>query len=114
MSKTYKGYELIKEIAEGNIKDRTRFKNSKGIIYIFINSEGTLQNESSSLDIDDDYCITQLAKETFEIVEDEIDIQEIKEFRSEYTMNMVEILIKDKLNEVIKGMKQLDNKINNT
>lgn len=45
------------------------------------------------------------------IIEDEIDIQAIEEFRSEYTMNNVEFQIQDKLNELVQAVKQLDRKI---
>ena len=45
------------------------------------------------------------------LIEDEIDIQDIKEFSSLYAMTGVEFEIQDKLNEIIRAIKQLDNKI---
>ena len=35
MSKTYKGYELYKMIAEGEIKEGTKFKSNNGTIWFW-------------------------------------------------------------------------------
>lgn len=50
----------------------------------------------------------------FELIEEEqdIDIQSIEEFRSEYTMNNVEFQLQDKINQILLAVKQLDKKIN--
>jgi len=48
----------------------------------------------------------------FELIEDNtIDIQSIEEFSSEYTMNSVEFQLQDKINELVRGLKQLDKQI---
>lgn len=50
----------------------------------------------------------------FELIEEQedIDIQEIKEFASEYKMNNVEFQLQDKINQILFAIKQLDKKIN--
>ena len=40
MSKAYKGYELIKEIAEGNIKERNLYRNTR----LFSNRQSSNNN----------------------------------------------------------------------
>lgn len=59
------------------------------------------------------FNILNILNKDFEIIQeqDEIDIQAIEEFNSKYTMNTVEFELQDKLNEVVRAIKQLDNKI---
>lgn len=112
MSKTYKGYELIKEIAEGNIEDGTRFIIKGGEFNDFYatyeDKEIIVSMFGKELKLTTRYLIDNC---TFEILEDEIDIQDIEEFSTLYAMSGVEFEIQDKLNELIRAIKQLDKKI---
>lgn len=48
-----------------------------------------------------------------EVLEDEeINIQEMKEYKTEYTERCIDIEVREKINEIIRAVKQLDNKIN--
>ena len=49
---------------------------------------------------------------TFTLIEDNnIDIDSIEEFSSEYTMNSVEFQLQDKINQMLQGLKQLNREI---
>lgn len=73
MSKTYKGYELYKMIAEGKIKGGTKFKEDTDIIefngcnFIFADTRSAVAYRY------DDISIAQM---DFELIEDEMDIQQ--------------------------------------
>lgn len=109
--KTYKGYELIKEIAEGNIKDGTRFKDSSGNIYIKTKFSDYLEDEGGTPILDCFYSLDEFALTLFEqIKEDEINIQDIEELDI-YEENVTKENIIDKINDIVIGLKYIDNKI---
>lgn len=60
-----------------------------------------------------DYSTNDFLNWNVELIEEEqdIDIQSIEEFRSEYTMNNVEMQLQDKINQILLALKQLDRKI---
>lgn len=115
MSKIYKGYELIKAIANGEIKEGTRFIDKTDTKYY----EGTTvhtfkyQNNNFIQEKIGGINIVSILNHDFELIEEEqdIDIQRIEEFSSEYTMNNVEIQLQDKINQILLALKQLDRKI---
>ena len=121
MSKTYKGYELIKEIAEGNIKDGTRFKDSSGNVYIKTNDVGYLEDEKGHTILDCFYSLDELALCTFTLIEDnnEIDIDSIEELPEWVTRRNGEVTQSEgkrlemayKINELIQAIKQHDREI---
>ena len=110
MGKVYKGYELYKMISDREIKKDSKFKDNNSRIWIwdgfnFVTEECDYNDFVFSL-ID------------FELLEDEeIDIQEIEEL-STYSDEGIEFYDKNeihgnrlKINEIIRAVKQLDNKI---
>lgn len=83
MPKTYKGYELMKEIAKDKIKDGTKFKciNEDAILQIiFDGSELILDGSKDSLF--DRWILIAVLNSDFEVIEneEEIDIQGIEEY----------------------------------
>ena len=73
MSKTYKGYELYKMIAEGKIKEGTKFKANQTIVE-FDGNNFVLANSERSILFR--YADKKVAEMDFELIEDEIDIQQ--------------------------------------
>lgn len=115
MSKTYTGIELLEAIESGEIKEGTRFKDSYGINYIYEKDSGgeliLYKQETYYTGNVPDYSL--FVDNIFTVVENEdIDIQSIEEFKSDYMMSNVEYQIQDKINEVIRAVKQLDRQIN--
>lgn len=115
-----KGWELLKEIAEGKIKEGTKVKSPNGVIYkyntfSFKDENGNFMNEEFS---DREYATLD-----FEIIEDQegINIQDIEELdkwitrrNGEVTVTEGKILeIGNKVNEIIQALKQLDERIKN-
>ena len=132
MNKTYKGYELIKEIAIGNIKDYTKiiphYPNNNCTVDYFIYSYGFMDayyKDSRHSDNRVNVCIFLDNDNTFEVIEDEIDIQSIKEQNISYVLcdldvdnrGFIKILNKffrennSYIDKILKAVKQLDNKI---
>lgn len=113
MSKTYTGMELLQAIKSGEIKNGNRFKIINGGLEDFI---AWIEDKNLKIDMfgkEGWLGTNSLIESDYELLDEDIDIQEIEEYKSEYTMNCVESEIKDKINELIKAVKQLDNKINN-
>lgn len=121
MSKEYKGWDLLKEIADGNIKEGTKFRDNYNI-YILrkdgIGDELTLFNKETYETPDYSYFADN--DNTFEIIEEEpeIDIQSYKELLleplTEEKYNNSDIyMLGTQINALIKAVKQLDNQINN-
>lgn len=116
MPRTYKGYELMKEIAEDKIKDGTKFKienydkTLEGTFdgcEIYINEEETL---------DDIWSLYAVVTSNFIVIEneEEIDIQEIEEYEfPSYAdkLTPIESKLLELINENRKAIKQLDRKI---
>ena len=106
MSKTYKGWELIKAIADGEIKERTRFKAE---YETFIARDGYLFKECGDKQ---EYATTFELAWDFKLIENEIDINNIEEYKQEHSERCIDIDIRNKINELIQAIKQLNNKIN--
>lgn len=101
-----KGYELIKEITERKIKNNTKIKVKIGDTY-----KATLKYENLMLKWesgDFDTSILCSAEADFKVIEEkaEIDIQEIQEINIEDKFYRTDEI--NKLNELIKAVKQLD------
>lgn len=125
--KKMKGWELLKEIAEENIKEGTKFKDSLGnAIYFdginlrYENGEGKYYSEDN-----DDINIATI---NFEIIEEQedINIQDIEETKIETEEDGIEYFMTEDMdritfredietrkiiNELIKAIKQLDKEI---
>lgn len=102
MSKTYKGIDLLDAIIKGEvrIKDKVDVLDKNGELFM------------SNYSIED-LCITSITKYDFKLTEkQDIDIQSIEEYKSEYTRDLSMIDMETYINNVIlPAIKQLDRKI---
>ena len=104
MGKIYIGWELMKAIADGEIKKGTKFKDKyksevewNGNNLVFMDSD---ENYMST--ISDIYFIN----EEFEVIEDEIDIDSIKEMELDVIDDVTYYI-----NDLIKAVKQIDKRV---
>lgn len=119
----YKGYELLKAIADGEIKKnqniRIKFKDNSGEIFVF---DGTEIIDITHKNIFDIYGTLTVLKSDFELIEDEIDIDSIeklskiayteidlnkKRSKKDVEFTDKEIILAEKINQLIKAVKQL-------
>jgi len=118
MGKTYKGWELMQAMAEGEIKEGSKFVD-KLYKEEYIYSRNEITNEPMLYKKDivtEDYFIPDYSffaekDNDFELIEDEIDIDNIEEYKQEHTERCIDIDIRNKINELIQAVKQLDKKI---
>lgn len=104
----YKGYELLKAIANGEIKERSRFKAE---YKTFIARDGYLFVE---YDNRQEYANSFELNWEFELIEDEIDIDSIEEMELDVIDDAtyyINDLIKA-VKQLNKEVKELENKIN--
>lgn len=107
MSKTYKGYELIKEIAEGNIKKGAKFieyKDNKEVTRSTFNGKDFehITDRYGSYD-----TAWHLFNCTFELIEDEVEIDNIEELlKIEEYKNMLKTCNKVKDIDRIKAINE--------
>lgn len=111
--KTYKSWELLKEIAEGNIKSGTHIKvhcRTLNLDYWFWgNWFGKEDGYSKPIDNIELYLCDEMA--TFEIIEEqeEINIQCMEELKDDGIFSAT--IIQAKINEIIQSVKQLDKQV---
>lgn len=100
----YKGYELMKAIAEGKIKSGTKFKTKEGkeVKWNGFNLMSIDFNECYMCKIDD-ICFIN---EVFELTEDEIDIDSIT--KSEWMTSSERNF---KINQLVQAVKQIDKRV---
>ena len=108
MSKIYIGWELMKAIADGEIKEGSKIKINEDI-YIFC--EGNFMSDSTIHFLTDIYNDIDFATAKFELIEDGIDIDNIEEYKQEHTERCIDIDIRNKINELIKAVKQIDKRV---
>lgn len=109
MPKTYKGYELVKTISEGKIKEDTKFLVKSQVMYWDGNNIVFRSNPNMTL------SLLQLANTEFVLIDEEIDIQEIEEYEfPSYAdkLTPIENKLLELINENRKAIKQLDRKVN--
>lgn len=105
MVKIYKGWELLKAIADGEIKEGSKFKAE---YETFIARDGYLFVE---YDNRQRYANSFELKWEFELIEDEIDIDSIEEYKQEYSERCIDVDIRNKLNEILQAVKQIDKRV---
>ncbi len=123
-----KGWELMKKIADGEIKKNQKirmiFNDNSEVIFIF---DGVDIINDTDIEIFDIYEIEEILRADFELIQDEIDIDSIEELgKTAYTeinLNTNTIIIKDiefidketilveKINELVQAVKQLNKKL---
>lgn len=124
MSKTYKGWELMKAIADGKIKNGTKiiphYPNNDCTVEYFEYSYGFFEayyKEGRRSDNDVNVCVFLDNDRTFEVIGDEtdIDIDSIEELGISEKDNKVysPIIIDNriKINKLIQAVKQIDKRV---
>lgn len=118
MSKTYKGWEFLKAIEEKKIKDGTKLRIISNGIYIDMETTAIVEKDAfnnfilKNTEFNNGLCANWLINTTIETIEDEIDIDNIEEYKQEHSERCIDIDIRNKINELIQAIKQLNNKIN--
>lgn len=105
MGKTYKGWELMKAISDGEIKNRSRFKAG---YRTFVARDGYLFTECRD---GQEYATTFELAWDFKLIEDEIDIDSIEEYKQEHSERCIDVDIRNKLNEILQAVKQIDKRV---
>lgn len=105
MGKIYKGWELIKAIADGEIKEGSKFKAE---YETFIARDGYLFVEYANRQ---KYANSFELKWEFELIEDEIDIDSIEEYKQERSERCIDVDIRNKMNEILQAVKQIDKRV---
>ena len=114
MGKIYKGWELMKAIADGKIKERSRFKAE---YETFIARDGYLFVE---YDNRQKYANSFELKWKFELIEDEINIDSIEELNdtwydvntmSDDDLEFYHNKTRATINEILQSVKQIDKRV---
>ncbi len=114
MSKIYKGWELMKALEDGEIKDGSRF-----YVYRTFNAIAVLENRILHFEDGNERILTtnDLLIYTFELIEDEIYIDSIEELKISENYGC-EIINEDNIyllfkqqNQILQAVKQLDKRI---
>ena len=108
MSKIYKGWELIQAIADGEIKNGSRFNVHRTYSAIAVLEDRILHIEDGNKRI---LTTNDLLIYTFELIEDEINIDSIEEYKQEHTEWCIDIDIRNKMNEILQAVKQIDKRV---
>lgn len=108
MSKIYKGWELIQAIADGEIKNGSRFNVHRTYSAIAVLEDRILHIEDGNKRI---LTTNDLLIYTFELIEDEINIDSIEEYKQEHTERCIDIDIRNKMNEILQAVKQIDKRV---
>ena len=122
MGKIYKGWELIKAIADGEIKEESRFRDTYSEYIYKRNSFGELElkREDGEELTSPDYSYFALKDNDFELIEDEIDIDSIEKLDDTcyimYGMQDEEIenyhnKTRTTINEILQAVKQIDKRV---
>ena len=105
----YKGYELLKAIADGEIKEGSKFKAE---YETFIARDGYLFVE---YDNRQKYANSFELKWEFELIEDEIDIDSIEEIKLRPSdrehLSFAGLIFEEKINKLVQAVKQIDKRV---
>jgi hypothetical protein len=108
MGKIYKGWELIKAIEDGEIKNGSRFNVYRTYSAIAVLEDKILHIEDGNKRI---LTTNDLLIYTFELIENEINIDSIEEYKQEHTERCIDIDIRNKMNEILQAVKQIDKRV---
>ena len=105
----YKGYELLKAIADGEIKEGSKFKAE---YETFIARDGYLFVE---YDNRQKYANSFELKWEFELIEDETDIDSIEEIKLRPSdrehLSFGGLIFEEKINKLVQAVKQIDKRV---
>lgn len=105
--------DLLNKIAHGEeVPEKIKVDN---IIYIYENWEHFYYTDNEAredlLVRGKDYSTNDFLNWNVELIEDEIDIDNIEEYKQEHTERCIDIDIRNKINELIKAVKQIDKRV---
>ena len=116
----YKGLEIMQMISKGQIEDGTRFdfenNNFNGEVEYY---NGTLYwirfdenwKETGKKNLFEMFNIQSTMVADFEPLKDEIEIDNIKEYKQEHTERCIDVDIRNKINELIQAIKQINKEV---
>lgn len=118
MGKIYKGWELIKAIADGEIKEGTKFKclNEKPMQY-YPDSNIYRYEHGNFLGRFGGFNILSIVNKDFEIVQkqEEIDIDSIEEIKLRPSdrehLSFGGLIFEEKINKLVQAVKQLNKEV---
>lgn len=126
MNKKYKSWELIKAINDGKIKSGTQIRVHRPFgnkiltvdYWFWGNWFGKEDGYSNPIDNIELYLCDN--DNTFEVIEknetyinNKIDIDNIKEYKQEHTERCIDVDIRNKINELVRAVKQLNTELKN-
>lgn len=131
MSKILKGYELIKEIAEGNIKEDTKFREMEENRYYIVKDRKLWEQEDTGIynskleNLQITYGVFEVIEEqeetgietvnTYNLIEAPYMAQCLRGNQFDKFTNLLkqsELELVEKINKLVQAVKQIDNKIN--
>jgi hypothetical protein len=106
----YKGYELLKAIADGEIKEGSLIL-FDSIIWIVDEYSDIVKYKEEHITLFNTYKAKEIAMSDFELIENKIDIDSIGELKS-VTNNIHEtICMMSKINELVQAVKQINKEV---
>ena len=122
MKKIYKGWELIKAIADGEIKNEAKiiphYPNNDCTVKYFEYFYGFLKayyKEGKRSDENVNVCVFLDNDRTFELIEDEIDIDSIEEIKLRPSdrehLSFGGLIFEEKINKLVQAVKQLNKEV---
>lgn len=91
MSRVYKGYELIKAIADGEVKENTKFREMEENRYYIVKDRKLWEQEDTGI-YNSKLENLQIIYGVFELIEDKIDIDNIEEIDPKLNRSTISIL----------------------
>lgn len=110
----YKGYELLKAIADGEIKDGSKVIAPNDMQYTY---NGNAFKDENGNFMNEEFSDCEYAMFDFELIEDEIDIDSIKEIavNENYGCEIINEdnihLLFEQQNKLVQAVKQLNKKV---
>lgn len=121
----YKGYELLKAIALGELKAGTKFYDTKtGREYVLTEDGKAYENrqyyeDEAESQLQEEYTIRELAQAEFKLIENEINIKNIEELYvsdkqigvgvlENWTGRKLDLVLANKINELIQEVNKLN------
>ncbi len=104
----YKGYELLKAIADGEIKDGSKVIAPNDMQYTY---NGNAFKDENGNFMNEEFSDCEYAMFDFELIEDEIDIDSIEELKSVTNNIHGTICMMSKINELVQAVKQINKEV---
>ncbi len=110
MKMKYKGYELLKAIADGEIKEGSLIL-FDSIIWIVDEYSDIVKYKEEHITLFNTYKAKEIAMSDFELIENKIDIDSIEELKSVTNNIDGTVCIMNKMNELVQAVKQLNKEV---